>query len=803
MRYSLSLAAAISITLAACSKYEPVAIEEASFINDGYEVESVIFEAPVIKKGEDDPETRSTLIPNGESIRFAWEKTDTVGIYPDRGSQVFFSMEGWVGTNVANFEGGGWALRQSSTYTSYYPFIGDMYLDREKIPVSFLGQEQNGVSNYDNTRFILASEGTSSEQGTLRFSYEMLSTIIMVNATLPAGNYTKMSLIADEPVFMAEGFFSLKDRAITGSTYTKELVVTLNDIALAEESTIQFYLTEAPVDLRGKEITVRFYTADGKSYSCVKSPSKAYDAGTWYGLNCVVSEDEVECPTAADDLYTPLTLEAINDGSISIENPLGLTIEYFKNNTWNETDETQITIPVVAGEAISFRGNNEAYASLTRSTHFSTGNCYIYGNIMSLISSNDFTSISSVKERAFYGLFNYSYNITNHPQRELLLPATSLSKNCYSYMFTGSSLTRTPDLPATNLAEECYIDMFSNCGSLTSASELPAISLAARCYCYMFHGCKSLKIAPKLPATELAELCYEGMFSDCTSLTTAPELPATYLAEGCYDSMFNGCIKLEKAPVLPARFLRNGCYSYMFYDCMKLNHVEAHFLTKPGIDYTNNWLAGVSSNGSFVKNASWDVIGDSGVPEGWTIINNGEEVINVFFVDGVDFGQLGSYIDAGEFLSSYYSDISLQDVDDLVFDLDNFTIIRRGIEENLRDGMYTVFVAPDTPTKTLDGEVYFAVKDPVRPTRSVLIPKNERGYLMYFNNGRNMPEEFYLVVRAKLQYGSSYINLDPADIVVRTTEGQDIPPALVIETEPTEPTEPTTPVEGEGTEGNE
>ena len=45
------------------------------------------------------------------------------------------------------------------------------------------------------------------------------------------------------------------------------------------------------------------------------------------------------------------------------------------------------------------------------------------------------------------------------------------------------------------------------------------------------------------------------------------------------------------------------------------------FTTKPTTSYTNNWVSGVSANGTFVKNsaATWDVNGVSGIPTGWTI----------------------------------------------------------------------------------------------------------------------------------------------------------------------------------------
>ena len=176
--------------LAACSRNE-MDFQEKAVLNDGNLVEQVIFEAPDIHFLGEDGETRASLSQTGDnSIRFAWEATDTVGIFPEKGSQVFFEMATGVGTNVATFDGGGWALRENANYFCYFPFICDMKLDREAIPISFANQKQAGVSNYENVRYVLASEGKASDSGSLRFTFSMLNTIIRIKAIgLPAGTY--------------------------------------------------------------------------------------------------------------------------------------------------------------------------------------------------------------------------------------------------------------------------------------------------------------------------------------------------------------------------------------------------------------------------------------------------------------------------------------------------------------------------------------------------------------------------------------------------------------------------------------
>ena len=86
------------------------------------------------------------------------------------------------------------------------------------------------------------------------------------------------------------------------------------------------------------------------------------------------------------------------------------------------------------------------------------------------------------------------------------------------------------------------------------------------------------------------------MFQGCTSLTTAPELPATTLATYCYYSMFQGCTSL--------------------------NYIKAMFTTTPDTYYMNNWVDGVASSGTFVKNsaATWtSECGVSTYPCNWNV----------------------------------------------------------------------------------------------------------------------------------------------------------------------------------------
>lgn len=255
------------------------------------------------------------------------------------------------------------------------------------------------------------------------------------------------------------------------------------------------------------------------------------------------------------------------------------SVSYSTDNgeTWATTnvDNTAqtITTPTInAGNKVLWKGvGKQMAASASQASKFSsTGNFNVSGNIMSLL-NDDFqgnNKFDSNTVAIFHSLF----------KETKLIKANSLI------------------LPATTLTMYCYFEMFSGCRSLTTAPELPATTLANDCYYSMFSGCPSLTTAPSiLPATTLADYCYTAMFTACSSLTTAPILPATTLVNGCY----------------------NGMFSY----CTQLNYIKAMFTTTPSTSYTGNWVSGVPSTGTFVKNsaAQWNVTGVNGVPSGWTV----------------------------------------------------------------------------------------------------------------------------------------------------------------------------------------
>jgi hypothetical protein len=336
-------------------------------------------------------------------------------------------------------------------------------------------------------------------------------------------------------------------------------------------------------------------------------------------MHLVESTGEVKFSSPEVDV--PLYIKAL--GNLTVK--FGNTYEYSKDNvTWTSATSST-SISAKAGERVFFRASGLTASSSGGGIgkfSISNGNCNVGGNIMSMVYGADFKGKTEITQAyQFCRLFGTATKIVD--ASGLALPATTLADNCYSYMFTScTSLVNAPALPATTLADYCYSNMFNGCSSLVNAPALPATTLADYCYQNMFRDCTSLVNTPALPATTLATSCYNYMFFDCTSLANAPALPATTLAQYCYKQMFSNCTSLVNAPVLPATTLAYDCYGQMFKGCTSLNYIKAMFTTVPSTDYLNNWVSGVASTGTFVKNsaATWEnTFGVDEIPEGWTV----------------------------------------------------------------------------------------------------------------------------------------------------------------------------------------
>ena len=387
-------------------------------------------------------------------------------------------------------------------------------------------------------------------------------------------------------------------------------VIPVEGVQLKESTTILEHESETlvatvlPANAANKKVS---WSSDKTDIATVDETGKVTGIKAGEATITVTTEDggktaSCKVTVKTNAKYIPLTLEFPEAGKVTFTkggNPGELF--YSINDGANQLvddDKLDNGIDISANQTISFY--RTLSSNLTNNDYYAINcdkECYVYGNVMSLIDPKNYATTTSVPEFAFARLFSNNDNIKNHKSLDLVLPAIALNYACYYSMFCScDNLTKAPALPAEIMADFCYCDMFASCTSLTKAPALPATTLAKSCYMSMFFNCYNLETAPDLPAITLAEACYYGMFAGCTSLETAPELPAPTLAKSCYHSMFKDCSSLNNITCLATDISEPNC--------------------------TDWWVDGVATQGTFTKASTADW-GDPGVniPSGWTVQN--------------------------------------------------------------------------------------------------------------------------------------------------------------------------------------
>ena len=261
----------------------------------------------------------------------------------------------------------------------------------------------------------------------------------------------------------------------------------------------------ATVDQKGKVTGV----SEGEATITISMPEARK---SWYAAKTISYKVIVKNVSATAlknvDKTTPLTLVATEDGKITVYFMNGITlandIKYTINGGAEKTiaknTEGSYDIVVKKGDVVQLYSNNTSLGGgggvgargMTRAIDSGAKfinikpsmKTEIYGNVMSLLKGKDnLASANSIEgNNAFYGLFAGADKLVNSPERNLVLPATSLKQGCYQDMFSGcKGIEKAPELPAPTLVKDCYSGMFADCSKLSAVKCLATDASADGC----------------------------------------------------------------------------------------------------------------------------------------------------------------------------------------------------------------------------------------------------------------------------------------------------------------------------------
>ena len=234
-----------------------------------------------------DGETRSSVTIGDSGASFTWDEDDVIGIFPDKGDQVSFAMDEGAGTQTATFSGGGWALKSSAKYAAYYPHVYENR-DLTKIPVSYVGQTQNGNANTDHIGAydFMAASVTTPENGAVAFDMQHLGALVQLTITVPEPSTITKVVLTSSTEFKKTGTVDLTANTptINADTQSNTFEIALNNITTTETNeNVVVYFMVAPIDLTNSELKATIHFAD-ETIREVEITGKNLQAGKAYRL---------------------------------------------------------------------------------------------------------------------------------------------------------------------------------------------------------------------------------------------------------------------------------------------------------------------------------------------------------------------------------------------------------------------------------------------------------------------------------------------------------------------------------------
>lgn len=265
------LALVLSLGMGACSSDETIEKEEQHFNNDS-EIKEIV---AVVGTFDTEGLGSRTTITMGESTieKPVWAKNDTIGIYPTTGDQLSFPIVSGVGTSTCTFDGGGWALKSSTSYTAYSPFNRAYYYKEvDELPVSMLGQKQigNGSTTHMGKYDLQIAKGTTPDSGKVKFQFQHQVCFVRMDLTAPIAATWKSITLESDALFTTEAMMdlSLETPTVTPTSTSNSIVLELEDVTTtSSDLSIVAYMILLPVDLTDKSLTITLIDSEDQTYT--------------------------------------------------------------------------------------------------------------------------------------------------------------------------------------------------------------------------------------------------------------------------------------------------------------------------------------------------------------------------------------------------------------------------------------------------------------------------------------------------------------------------------------------------------
>lgn len=337
--------AAVAASLAGCtSKLEPATEPEGEGI-------FATIEQPAL------PIQTKTLSWDTDKLKFTWGTNENVVVFGREGNNgkadAALLRTLTSGEQSSKLESKGFQLMDGVNYYAFIPAYNfNITTDITSIPLTFEGQRQDKNNYTYNLKYYdYACAAATKAEGSNSLEFKLNNQVAWIVVehlfTEDTKGVTSLTLSTEEKLFTSSCKLDATTSTIKGNKYSSTLTLDLgtatgNGLDFAKGEYMRVFLTTAPVDLTGKELTITAHKADGTSVELMKKASsscnleknstvvirtgdaaQAATVATLNGREFSSLEDAIAAAAKSGNQST-ITLADNVTGSITIENPMAI-----------------------------------------------------------------------------------------------------------------------------------------------------------------------------------------------------------------------------------------------------------------------------------------------------------------------------------------------------------------------------------------------------------------------------------------------------------------------------------------------